>query len=87
MPGQTRLQPRITFIIQQFQDPLGEGGCFDENHRRKLRQWRRLGKRKSGRKKSCADAERDHVLHLRDDLKKVADARLGQVDDVLGDVT
>jgi hypothetical protein len=34
-----------------------------------------------------ADAERDHVLHLRDDFKKVADARAGQVDDVSGDVT
>jgi len=33
-----------------------------------------------------ADAERDGVLHLGDDVKKVADARLGQVDDVLGDV-
>ena len=34
-----------------------------------------------------ADAERDGVLHLGDDVKKVADARLGQVDDVLGDET
>jgi galactose-1-phosphate uridylyltransferase len=33
-----------------------------------------------------ADAERNHVLHLGDDFKKVADARLGQVDDVSGDV-
>jgi len=31
-----------------------------------------------------ADAERDGVLHLGDDVKKIADARLGQVDDVLG---
>jgi hypothetical protein len=34
-----------------------------------------------------ADAERDGVLHLGHDVKKVADARLGQVDDVLGDET
>ena len=34
-----------------------------------------------------ADAERDGVLHLGDDVKKIADARLGQVDDVLGDET
>jgi hypothetical protein len=34
-----------------------------------------------------ADAERDHVLHLRDDFKKVADAGLGQVNDVPGNVT
>src|SRR5450830_560567 len=33
-----------------------------------------------------ADAERDDVLHLGDDLEKVADAGLGQVDDVPGDV-
>ena len=33
-----------------------------------------------------ADAERDRVLHLGDDVKKIADARLGQVDNVLGDV-
>ena len=30
---------------------------------------------------------RNGVLHLGDDVKKVADARLGQVDDVLGDET
>ena len=36
---------------------------------------------------SLGIGEPDHVLHLRDDLKKVADARLGQVDDVPGDET
>ena len=35
---------------------------------------------------SAADAERDGVLHLGDDVKEIADARLGQIDDVPGDV-
>ena len=34
-----------------------------------------------------ADAQRDHVVHLRHDLEEIADARLGQVDDVTRDKT